>query len=127
MKKFFVAILAIAYLATSIGVTVHLHYCMDRLVNWSLSDGIGDKCDNCGMKKDDNCCKDEHKFVKNKSDQKARENVNLNVQFLTTAISPIVINEADYYFSYTPKYYNSHAPPISNGREIYLSNCVFRI
>lgn len=127
MKKFFVTILAFSYLITSIGATVHLHYCMDKLVNWSLSDGTGDKCDNCGMKKDDNCCKDQHKFVKNTSDQKTTETSTLNIQFLTTAISPTIVNEAEYYFSYTLKNYDSHAPPLSSSGEIYLRNCVFRI
>ena len=128
MKKFFVTILAFSYLITSVGATVHLHYCMDKLVSWSLSDNsIRDKCGNCGMKKDDNCCKDQHKFVKNNSDQKTTATLALNVPFLIAAISPAIIDEAEYYFSYAPKYYNSHAPPISSDGEIYLRNCVFRI
>ena len=35
MKKAIVSILAVLYLCSSAGATVHLHYCMGKLVNWS--------------------------------------------------------------------------------------------
>ena len=72
MKKILVSIFAVFYLASSVGATVHLHYCMDKFIDWSLLKG-GDKCDKCGMEKDGGCCKDENKFVKNNVDQKVAE------------------------------------------------------
>ena len=67
MKKFFAAILAILYFATTTGATVHLHYCMDKLVEQSLWHSEKDQCSKCGMDKSlekKGCCKDEYKQVK---------------------------------------------------------------
>ena len=66
MKRFVVSILAILYLATASGATVHLHYCMGKLVGASLMQHEDHKCGRCGMKKKTNngCCKDEHKIIK---------------------------------------------------------------
>ena len=128
MKKFIVAILAFSYLVTSIGATIHLHYCMDKLVTWSLSGGTeGDKCENCGMKKDDNCCKDKKKVVKNTTDQKTSESPTLNLRVFTAAIPSFFTNDIDYYSSITTEFSTTHAPPIKIGKEIYLRNCIFRI
>src|SRR5579872_2413261 len=81
MKKVLVSILAIVYLATSMGATVHLHYCMGRLVSWGLADRSGKSCDFCGMQKMGpssracvvgmkNCCHEESKQIRNDKDQK---------------------------------------------------------
>ena len=69
MKKFLILILTFAYLATTTGATVHMHYCMDKLVELNLWHSEKDQCNNCGMDKsetkdDKGCCKDEHKQVK---------------------------------------------------------------
>jgi hypothetical protein len=36
MKKFITAILAVLYLGTSSGATIHMHYCMGKLAEWGL-------------------------------------------------------------------------------------------
>ena len=126
MKKILVSILAAFYLASSVGATVHLHYCMDKLINWSLLKADGDKCDKCGMKKDDGCCKDEHKFVKNSVDQKATESSIEILQSLTATVPVSDFNLSEFYSSIVHKFPVSHAPPVSD-REIYIRNCVFRI
>ena len=73
MKKLFVAILAVLYMSTSIGATIELHYCMGRLVKWSLRYDDNSNCSNCGMEKKHGsakgCCKDEYKRVKIDKDQ----------------------------------------------------------
>lgn len=128
MKKFIVAILAFSYLVTSIGATIHLHYCMDKLVTWSLSDSTeGDKCENCGMKKEDNCCKDEKKVVKNITDQKTSETFILNLAVFIAVIPSFASYELDFYSSTTSGNNTPHAPPIESNQEIYLRNCVFLI
>jgi hypothetical protein len=126
MKKLFTFILAFIYLTSSVGATVHLHYCMDKLVNWSLNDE-GGKCKTCGMEKDGGCCKDEHKFVKNSLDQSATGAIQLSQ--LPTIDSPIsFINITDdLSFSLTKDSPASHAPPINSGFDILIRNCVFRI
>ena len=126
MKKIIVSILAIFYLVSSVGATIHLHYCMDKLINWSLLKSGGDKCGKCGMDKDGGCCKDEHKFVKNSFDQKTTESSIEVIKFSPITFPAAVFNISKFYSSLIHEYPVSHAPPIS-GAEIYIRNCVFRI
>ncbi len=51
MKKIFATILAFVYITTSIGATVHFHYCMDKLASWGFSDEQNGACSFCGMAK----------------------------------------------------------------------------
>lgn len=126
MKKILASILASLYLTSAIGATVHLHYCMDKLINWSLTKSDGDKCDKCGMEKDGGCCKDEQKFVKNSVDQKVTESSFEAIRFLP-ATSPVAgFNISEFNSSIVDKYPVSHAPPI-RGSKIHIRNCLFRI
>lgn len=132
MKKFVVAILAMLYLGTSISATIHLHYCMGKLVDWGLWHNDSSKCGTCGMEKghkttDDGCCKDEYKYVKNTTDQKTTNYTIQTLQVLVTATPSFYNNEADHFFKTLQDYATSHAPPIKSGVEILLRNCVFRI
>lgn len=126
MKRLFAFILAIIYLSSTAGATIHLHYCMDKLVNWSLNDE-GSKCKNCGMEKDGGCCKDENKFVKNNLDQSATGAIQLLLAAATdTSVSFINVDE-NYSFSLISEHPACHAPPIKTGVDILVRNCVFRI
>lgn len=128
MKKVIVSILAAFYLCSSAGATIHLHYCMGKLINWSLLKGDGDKCGKCGMKKDGGCCKDEHKFVKNNFDQKATESTINLLPLITSSVPVSFVNLAENYsFSLIEEYPLCHAPPLISAGEIYIRNCVFRI
>ena len=77
MKKLLIAIVALLYIGSSTGATVHLHYCMGKLADWGIGHDKSENCSQCGMektdKKDNGCCKDEHKFIKNITDQKIAE------------------------------------------------------
>ena len=53
MKKFITAILAVLYLGTSSGATIHMHYCMGKLADWGLGHQNSKTCGNCGMEKPD--------------------------------------------------------------------------
>ena len=97
MKKILVSIFAVFYLVSSVGATVHLHYCMDKFINWSLLKG-GEKCNKCGMEKDGSCCKDENKFVKNNIDQKVAESAVQTIQIAAVAAPDAFIYTAEYYF-----------------------------
>ncbi|HTF31220.1 MAG TPA: hypothetical protein VK625_20330 [Flavitalea sp.] len=132
MKKFIVAILAILYLGTSTGATVHLHYCMDNLVGWDLWARHGDDCSNCGMTKEQKkeakgCCKDERKQIKLTTDHKAIDDLQL-IYKLQGTISPVHFELPPVYFS-SISYENAmgHAPPGNAAPPIYLVNCTFRI
>lgn len=131
MKKFLIAILAFLYLSTSVGATVHLHYCMDKLVDWGLWNNKSGKCSNCGMdkseEKDNGCCKDQQKQVKLENDHKAAVRYQV-MQLLSVTISASffelpLIDLA----SVTEGNPISHAPPRSSSKSVYIRNCVFRI
>lgn len=73
MKRLLAIMLAVSYLCLSIGITVHIHYCMGQLVGISLVEHEDDHhCPKCGMDKSTSksgCCKDEHKVFKSSGDQ----------------------------------------------------------
>jgi hypothetical protein len=132
MKKFIIAILAVLYLGTSLGATIHMHYCMGQLDDWSFRSNTSETCGKCGMEKkgsnDNGCCKDEHKFFKDDTAQKVTVNNLQMMQLFSTALPASFIMLPDVAFtSLTEENPNSHAPPRSCEVPIYKRNCVFRI
>jgi hypothetical protein len=128
MKKALVSILAVFYLTSTVGATIHLHYCMDKLIGWSLLKGEGGKCDKCGMEKDGGCCKDEARVIKNSIDQNTAESAVQSIQVLSNAALLTVTNTSENYFSsLIERHPICHAPPLISAGEIYILNCVFRI
>lgn len=132
MKKFITAILAVLFISTSMGMTVHMHYCMDKLVAVKLwhTDKQDDACSNCGMKKGSKkgCCKDEHKVVKTDNYQKTDvtqipvfENFPLSLPPQPFALDAII------YASRVKQLPYSNAPPDRSTVPIYIRNCVYRI
>ena len=132
MKKFLATILAIFYLATTTGATIHLHYCMDKLVALNLWHSENDQCSNCGMEKsqdsENGCCKDEQKQVKLENDHFKSVVAFQAMQFTAIAL-PLSYNEIlpVTFGSVTEENPRSHAPPLICGLAIYKRNCVFRI
>jgi len=138
MKKVLVSILAIIYLSTSMGATVHLHYCMGRLVSWGLAEHTGNSCDFCGMRKMvasgervmgmKNCCHEESKQIKNDKDQKAAQEF-----FQLIKIAPVVADlpQPVWVDAVVPSpvlsHPVSHGPPLGALVPVFLSNCNFRI
>jgi len=130
MKKFIVSILAFLYLSTSVGATVHLHYCMDKLIGWNLEHSKSDRCNKCGMSKKQkgkNCCKDEYKQLKLQNDQKATASYKAiqisSVAILTNFFRAHSVNLS----SLAEENPISHAPPQSESIPLYIRNKVFRI
>jgi len=132
MKKFIVSILAVLYLGLSTGATVHMHYCMGKLVGSSLwHNEKSDLCSKCGMKKSiskNKCCKDEHKVVKVIQDQKIADDVYHSVQIESTefVLNHFIIPET-FVSSIIEENPYSNAPPLNYEVPIYIRNCVFRI
>ena len=130
MKKFFVAIIAILYLSTSIGATLQLHYCMGRLVEWNFRHENNSTCSKCGMEKKPEstkgCCKDEYKQIKIDKDQKPSQNdIQLNVAVV--ALAPTDFNYLVFSSSFSSaRFTRINAPPTCN-TSLNLLNCVFRI
>jgi hypothetical protein len=132
MKNFAIVILAFLYLSTSAGATIHLHYCMGKLVNWGLWHSDSKKCSKCGMNKShktqkNGCCKDEHKQIKNDKDQKAAETT---VYLIHAASVAVLIYQYEIssvnISSITENNPLSNAPPRSPVA-IYIRNCIFLI
>ena len=111
------------------GATIHMHYCMNELVGWSLWHGEKDKeCGKCGMKeKKGGCCKDEHKQVKLKTEHQKSATEQyiqfLDVPALTTPVtdSNFEIKPASLTFPV------STAPPKIPRERLYILHCVFLI
>lgn len=112
------------------GATIHLHYCMNEFVGWTLIQDKNEKCGKCGMEEKDKegCCKDEHKQVKLKTDhQKAGVTAFLNV-----VTSPVIINPAPD-FNFLPflgiaeRYSPCHAPPDIGDIKLHILHGVFLI
>ena len=132
MKKIFVTILAFVYICTSMGATIHMHYCMGKMANWSLDSNTSKNCGKCGMeksdKKDNGCCNDKDKFIKNETDQNAAE-TGFQVMQLNGAALPVS------YIEIPPPNFSSiseespiiHSPPRSSSIAVYILNRSFRI
>lgn len=128
MKKLVILLVLLVYSAATMGATVHLHYCMDKLVGWSLlHDEKDNKCGNCGMtEKKGGCCKDEHKQIKIEADQQ-KGDVSQHIQLIAAPalVTPFVTYT---FIASTSPYITplSNAPPHIPKR-LHLLNCVFLI
>jgi hypothetical protein len=138
MKRFLATILAIIYLSTSMGATVHLHYCMDKLMGWGLLDRSDKDCTFCGMPANSpgkdctvamkGCCRDEHRLIKNKGDQK---DTPLSFE---SAKAPVIVADVPYGLWVNPFVISpvllqpvANGPPLASGIPVFLRNCNFRI
>jgi hypothetical protein len=130
MQKFVITILAVIYMGTSIGATVQLHYCMDKLVGWGLTNKLPEKCGKCGMSKQasQGCCHDEQKEIKIATDQKISE-----ASFTFSKIKwvqPLNYSPAInvlYLSRGAQLSYNNNSPPRWHDVNTYIYICVFRI
>ena len=129
MKKLLVILLLVIYGSATMGTTVHLHYCMNKMVGWSLVDSKDNQCHSCGMEKKSGCCKDSKTQIKLAADQQKADpasNTNFNSQLVCT--QPIA---TDYFlpdvvastFLSVPQ----NAPPLIPIRETPEFLCVFRV
>jgi hypothetical protein len=138
MKKFFVTILAFIYLSSSMGATIHLHYCMGKLASWGLIDHESKNCTQCGMLKQSasshskelktECCRDEHKQIKTDKDQKLTPSEFLKYNSLSRDIAfnePAVQSAG--YFSVCTEYPNTNAPPLIDNLPLFVLYSNFRL
>ena len=132
MKKLLIIIIAMLYISTSTGAVIHMHYCMGKLSDWGLWHNEADKCSECGMEKnsnqDNNCCKDEHKYIKNTADQKVSETNLQFIQLFSIALHVSYIDTPFEEFStVTEENPRTNAPPLLSNVSVYIRNCTFRI
>jgi len=105
---------------------------MGKLADWGLGHNKSKTCGKCGMvkseEKDNGCCKDEHKFVKNETDQKIAEAGFQMMQLASATLPASFLEIPDLYFSsVTEETPISHAPPRSGGIAVYILNRTFLI
>ena len=109
-----------------------MHYCMGEMADWGLGNNKSKTCGKCGMEKseekDNGCCKDEHKFVKNTTDQKIVES---SFQFAAFAGVAIVPDHPELLSirlsSLTEENPRSNAPPRSSDVAVYILKRTFLI
>ncbi len=129
MKKFVVLLLLMVYGSATMGTTIHIHYCMNKLVGWSLVGKNDQKCHSCGMEKKGGCCKDSKAEIKLAADQqKAEVSSNANFPATNNSLLPIVTDylqiaiadqDADQIANFSP--------PLISKSETPEFLCVFRI
>lgn len=132
MKKFILALFAFIYLSTTVGVMVNLHYCMGKLISLNLRSKESDKCDKRGMSESDRknkgCCKDEHKFFQNSTDQKClNAGIELTQQFGVTSPASFAEISSVLFSFVTEENPKIHAPPHFFGVAVFIRNCSFLI
>src|ERR1022692_2370213 len=115
---------------TTVGATVHMHYCMNKYIGASFYHSREKKCANCGMDKSKSkgCCKDEHKFIELK-----REHQKTGNGYVFSILSNLPVVPAFSFQDQVPassiirSYPAIHAPPDKSGQKLYLLDCFFLI
>ena len=132
MKKIVAIFLLVTYGSTSVGATIHMHYCMNEFIGWNLWHSDKENvCGKCGMKnKKGGCCKDEHKQLKLSADQNHSQ---VNAFVFGQFFLPIICTHLAIYNFTQPATFavifpTNNAPPNRwQNVPLYLSNCVFLI
>lgn len=139
MKKIFAAILFVLYFASSSGATIHIHYCMNELVGFSLnsqneSNGL---CSYCGMEKGKllkhtgkpvrDCCNEHKLSLKTDRDHRsgfsAMDCNSFRIEVIYPANPTIIF--FNLYSSRPTHNYSRRPPPLS--QPIYIVNRTFLI
>ena len=124
MKKVFITILAIVYLATSSVAAVTMHYCMGKMYEVNFSDN--NKCNKCGMQHEKGCCETKVKVLQA---QDAHSLVSPEISFQPSfAILETTYPVYNTTFSVAVSHLTTHnnSPPLS-GTSLSILYCVFRL
>jgi len=112
VKKAIVILLLVLYSASTIGATINMHYCMNKLASWSLSTEKKEKCPNCGMS-NTGCCKDEKKQIKLSLDQQKAEYNQNNDTCTVVLMNRTSVFHAQHFDSIAKQNFAYlHAPPL---------------
>jgi hypothetical protein len=113
MKRFLITLLSILYLASSTGMTVHIHYCMGNIMGISLIEKKETRCGKCGMQKtlENGCCKDDHQTFKTNDHQLAKASFDFTRQQITSIPQHTYsLNSVPVFTTYVNKVVGVHAP-----------------
>lgn len=131
MKKLLLVIVAIAYLAASSGMVLHVHYCMGKLVTWDLNDSNtnNSSCSTSKLspksckKEGCDCCKDKHTYIKLQSEHKESISIKAICCIKPCFYEALEPEKLFQYYSSSNIYRTPYRPKIP----YYIFNCVFRI
>lgn len=128
MKKIYIGILAIVYMAVSSGIAMEIHYCMGQKAGVEFYGSSSDRCGKCGMKDTKTgCCHDEHKFYKlNDSHKTVSNDINFAADEIVLAGGQVVY-DWQLPVSVSLAAINNHSPPGSTEPSACIMNCVFRL
>lgn len=131
MKKLVAIFFLLIYSLTTVGTTIHSHYCMGEYMGSSLFHSQQDKCPKCGMKaaKSKGCCQDKHKYVSLKREHnQTKASVEIPT-FFTELTLPVYLTFNIVAVTYPTSTANTilHSPPLIHKQRLHLLNCVFRI
>lgn len=128
MKKIYIGILAIVYMAVSSGIAMEIHYCMGQKAGVEFYGSSSDRCGKCGMKDTKTgCCHDEHKFYKlNDSHKTVSNDINFAADEIALAGGQVVY-DWQLPVSVSLAAINNHSPPGSTEPSACIMNCVFRL
>jgi hypothetical protein len=130
MKKIVAILLLVIYGVTTVGATIHIHYCMNKRVGWDLCLGKSRECPTCGMDKakSNGCCRDEVKCIQVRSEHQQPAIVDPVPDFDGTAILQPLVAYSFTNLSITPPPSDRyHAPPLPSGQRLHVLHCVFII
>lgn len=134
MKRLFVSILAVLYMVTASGTTLHLHYCMGKFVNATFvnDDNEEHECSRCGMtkKQKKGCCEDQHKVIKtDPSHQAVKADLHLSAHFAVPTLPTFYSSNQVVYDNRDNKTLEACNAPPSHWRScpIYIQVRNFRI
>ncbi|MFN8249770.1 MAG: hypothetical protein U0T68_12520 [Ferruginibacter sp.] len=128
MKKLFLSILTLIYMATASGIAMDIHYCMGKRAGVDFYGDGNDKCGRCGMKEKKNgCCHDEHQFHKIEDSHK---NVSNDISFQP---GEALISTTYYVYDWLittnteTSLLRNNSPPLPAGKDACIFHCVFRL
>lgn len=128
MKKIYIGILALVYMAVSSGIALEMHYCMGKMAGMELYGSSGDTCGKCGMtEKDTGCCHDEFQFYKLSDSHKTVSN---NIDFAASSKLLLSYNRVPDWqlpVSAARVAETNHPPPGYTAPSACIMNCVFRL
>ncbi|MFI5131197.1 MAG: hypothetical protein ACHQFX_14440 [Chitinophagales bacterium] len=128
MKKTTALLLSILYFAFSSGATIHLNYCMGRLVTKTLMYDPSMNCSVCGMEQNqgDGCCSEEIKQLKIDNDQDLPGTEPVAGSGFPIAISSWIEQPSVCVPVLSPRVVQIFIPPPKH-TAIFIRNCVFLI
>ncbi len=131
MKKLIAIFFLVIYSLTTVGATIHSHYCMGKLMGSSFYHSKDNKCEKCGMTKakSKGCCKDEHKYVSLKREHNHTKASVEIPNFFAQTLLPTYINYniVAATFSTTTAKTIVHPPPLIHKQRLHVLHCVYLI